>query len=58
MKLLNIHEILIITKLSRSTIATLIKSNRFPPPLKLSHVRLWRLSDIESWMASLEPKQI
>ena len=42
------------TGLSRASLYREIKSGRFPKPFKATdHISVWRLTDIESWMAEL-----
>ncbi|UTV98791.1 AlpA family phage regulatory protein [Marinomonas rhizomae] len=44
-----------LTSLRKTTIYKLIKEGKFPKPLRISPMRVaWRLTDIESWVQSLE----
>lgn len=50
-RLINIHEVVELIGLSRSTIYVLVSAGKFPKPLKLTERRVaWRNSDIASWV--------
>lgn len=50
-KLLRIHDVVDLTTLSRSCINLWVAQGKFPKPLAPSHtIKLWRLSDIKSWV--------
>lgn len=47
---LQMHAVMKITGLGRSTIYRLIASKQFPSPVRLtSHAVAWRSTDIEAW---------
>lgn len=49
---MRLREVKIATSLSKTLIYTLIRSGRFPRPLRLSANRVaWRLSDVQAWIA-------
>ena len=54
-KLLRLPDVTHHTGLSKATIYRLIKSKRFPKPVKLADRAVgWRLEQIEAWIASRE----
>lgn len=54
LRLIDIHEVVRLTSLSRTTIWRRMKQDRFPKSLRLSEqcVR-WKASEVEDWIASL-----
>ena len=57
-KLLRIADVLETTSMSRSTLGRLIKTGRFPAPLKVGgpngRAVRWLREDIEEWIADLQ----
>ena len=57
-KLLRIADVLETTSMSRSTLLRLIKTGRFPAPLKVGgpngRAVRWLREDIEEWIADLQ----
>lgn len=54
-KILRLPEVLQMVRVGRTTLLGMVKSNRFPAPLHISErIRGWKLSDIESFLASLD----
>ena len=43
--------------LSKSKLYDEISHGRFPAPVKVGRSALWRLSEVEGWMASLNPTE-
>ena len=55
-RMLRIDEVVGVVGLSKSVIYKRIKAGDFPPGLQIStRAVAWRQSDIESWIAALEP---
>jgi prophage regulatory protein len=53
MRILRLKEVVHLTGLSRSTVYTLIQSEKFPKPLRLSkRASGWLLAEIEEWINS------
>lgn len=51
-RLIRIREVLVRTGLGRSTLYSLVKGGKFPPPLKLSERAVaWRQSQVDSWIS-------
>lgn len=50
LKLVRLPEVLERTKLGKTTIYKLMKSDEFPQPRKAGRATLWRSSDLEDWM--------
>lgn len=49
--ILRIHDVVAITRLSRSTIYRLIQAGRFPKPIKLTErASGWRYEAVEQWL--------
>jgi len=49
--ILRIHDVVAITRLSRSTIYRLIQAGRFPKPIKLTErASGWRYEEVEQWL--------
>ena len=54
MKILNVKDVSLITKLSRVTIWRLEKEGKFPPRIKISQKRIgWRKDEVAKWIESL-----
>lgn len=50
-QLIKLPEVQAATRLSRSTVYSLLGKGKFPRPIKLSErINVWRLSDIEAWV--------
>ena len=55
-RLLRIGDVMEVTGMSRSALYQMVKDGRFPPSLQVGpRAVAWRLSDVESWIAALEP---
>jgi len=55
-RILRFHEVSRVTGLGRTSIYDGIRKGTFPAPVKLTeHAVGWRSSDIDAWIASLEP---
>lgn len=54
-RLLDLRAVLEIVPLSRSGVYAEIQRLRFPAPVKVGKSSYWRLSELERWMASLQP---
>lgn len=58
-RLLEIEDVMKAVGLSRGTIWSLRRTNEFPAPVQLSANRIaWRESDVEAWMANLQPAEV
>ncbi len=54
-RLLTISEVRQVTSLSKASIYRLVAKGTFPPPMKLSDLRIaWRTSSIARWMSERE----
>jgi prophage regulatory protein len=54
-RLLDLPAVLEIVPISRSGMYAEIQRQRFPAPVKVGKSSYWRLSELERWMASLQP---
>lgn len=50
--LLKIADLMERLKISRSTLATLRRTGRFPKPVNVGHALRWRGEDIEGWISA------
>ena len=49
--ILRIHDVVAVTRLSRSTIYRLIQAGKFPKPIKLTErASGWRYEAVEEWL--------
>ena len=52
--LLTTHDVIALTRLSRTSIYRMTRQGRFPPPCALGKGQIrWREADIRAWMAEL-----
>lgn len=56
-RLLNLHEVIHLTALSRATVYRAIASGDFPPPVKIGRVSRWPASEVSSFVAGLSAKR-
>lgn len=54
-RLLALAELRSLIPLSKSKLYDEISHGRFPAPVKVGRSALWRLNEVEAWMASLSP---
>jgi prophage regulatory protein len=53
LRLLNLKDVLLRTKLSKSTIYQLIKDNAFPKPIKITTRRVaWLTHEVDCWVSA------
>lgn len=52
-RLLRVPEVMALTQLARPTIYSLIKRGKFPMYHKLGRTTVWRLSEIQEFIANL-----
>jgi prophage regulatory protein len=58
-RFLRIKDVVTKTTLSRSNIYRKVADGTFPKPRRISHrVAVWRLSEIESWMAKSDLQKL
>lgn len=53
--LLDMENLLVVVKISKSMVYKLISQNKFPPPIKLGDRSLWKRSDIDHWIENQQP---
>lgn len=56
-RLLNLHEVILLTALSRATVYRAIASGDFPPPVKIGRISRWPVSEISNFVAGLTTKR-
>ena len=51
-KYLKTKDITYLLGISRTTLDDWIKKGKFPQPIKIDHILLWKEDDIDAWMES------
>lgn len=54
-RLLDLRAVLEIVPVSKAHIYAEVQRKRFPAPLKVGRSSYWRLTEVERWMAGLQP---
>jgi len=52
-RLIRLPSTLSMVGIGRSTLYDLISKGRFPPPLKIGRIALWRESEVQQWISEL-----
>lgn len=54
--LLDMDDLLLVVKVSKSTVYKLMALDEFPRPIKIGDRSLWKRSDIDHWIENQKPK--
>lgn len=52
--LMDLKDVIAVTKVCRSTLWKMVKDGRFPKPIKLGRDLRWKPETVQSWLDSLE----
>ena len=56
-RLLKLPQVISMIPLSKCQIYNLIKEEKFPKPLKIGRTSLWKLTEVEEYINTLDRKQ-
>lgn len=57
-RILRLAQVAEIAQMEKTTIMRLVRAGKFPPPVQIGERAVgWRASDLQNWLANLQPAQ-